>query len=199
MNICIFGDSITWGGGDNQKGGWVERLKIFYQSSRDDVHVYNLGICGEKTSDLLKRFEHEAVARKSDLILIAIGINDSQYLQTKDYYRTNLDDFKKNISELAGIAQKMAVKVVFIGLTRADESKTMPLPWSAKTFYDNESIELYDMALKNFCDENSLKYVSLKEIVDLTDLEDGLHPNAKGHEKIFKKIGDSIEPYEAHS
>lgn len=26
--ICVFGASITWGAFDNEKGGWVNRLKL---------------------------------------------------------------------------------------------------------------------------------------------------------------------------
>ncbi len=32
MNICIFGDSITYGAFDTEKGGWVNRLHLYLDS-----------------------------------------------------------------------------------------------------------------------------------------------------------------------
>ena len=47
MTICVFGDSITWGASDYEKGGWVERLKTYLMKNKNDVDVYNLGVSGE--------------------------------------------------------------------------------------------------------------------------------------------------------
>lgn len=46
MVICIFGDSITWGTSDSEKGGWVERLKVYF-GEKYDIDVYNLGVFPE--------------------------------------------------------------------------------------------------------------------------------------------------------
>lgn len=67
MVICIFGDSITWGASDSEKGGWVERLKIYF-GEKYDINVYNLGISGDATEDLLVRIEKELRSRKSNIL-----------------------------------------------------------------------------------------------------------------------------------
>ena len=188
MNICIFGDSISWGACDYQKGGWIERLKSYCMEKYDDVGIYNLGVSGNNTNDLLRRFEEEARARKPDLIIFAIGINDSQYIKIQGNYRVPLGQFKGNLSKLLKDARKMADGVVFVGLTQVDESKTMPVPWDLEKYYDNESINLYDDAIKKFCKQNGIDYISMKEVVEVIDLEDGLHPNSQGHEKMFKAM-----------
>lgn len=193
MNICIFGDSITWGASDYEKGGWVERLKSYYMENREDVDVYNLGVSGDNTADLLRRLEVEVKMREPSLIILAIGINDSQYIQRKGNYKINPDRFENNLSELLSLAQKITDKIVFIGLTTVDESKTTPIPWSPEKYYDNESVEKYDGIIKNFCKKNNLNYISMKEVISATDLEDGLHPNSQGHGKIFKAVLKTIE------
>lgn len=195
MNICVFGDSITWGASDNEKGGWVERLKSYYMKNRDDlrIRVYNLGMSGDDTDDLLKRFESEATIRKPNFIIFAIGINDSQYIWTKDNHRVSLDKFENNISELTKIARKITDKIMFIGLTRVDESRTMPTPWNTERYYDNESIEKYDAVIRKFSEKNRLDYISMKEIIKIADLEEGLHPNSEGHEKMFKAVLEAID------
>jgi lysophospholipase L1-like esterase len=193
MHICVFGDSIAWGAFDYEKGGWVERLKTFLMESEEDVMLFNLGVHGDNTEDLVKRFHSESAAREPDLIVFAIGINDSQYIKTKDNPRVSLKKFVKNISKLAKMANKFTEKIIFVGLTKVDESKTMPLPWDTDKYYDNESIVKYNDALGEFCEKNSLMYADMRGVVEIQDLEDGLHPNAKGHEKMFEKLRVTVE------
>ncbi len=76
MVICIFGDSITWGAFDYKNGGWVGRLRNYFEEKDEEIEVYNLGVAGNKTKDLLARFENEVKVRKVDVIVFAIGIND---------------------------------------------------------------------------------------------------------------------------
>jgi len=195
MNICIFGDSIAWGANDYEKGGWVERLKSYCLKNKEDVHVYNLGISGDDTDGLFKRFELEAAARDPNLIIFAIGINDSHYIENKDNNKVSLNAFEKNISKLAEIAQKFTDKIIFIGLTRVDETKMMPTPWDAGSYYDNQSIEKYDAIVKEFCEKNGLNYISMKGVTETADLEDGLHPNSKGHEKMFRTVLGAVDNF----
>jgi lysophospholipase L1-like esterase len=196
MNICIFGDSIVWGASDYQKGGWVERLKTYYIESQDDVDVYNLGISGDNTDDLLKRFKAEAIAREADLIIFAIGVNDSQYSNISNICRVDLARFENNLSELARSAKEITEKIIFVGLTKVDETKT--LPWDGEKSYSNEAIGKYDAAIKDFCASNNFSYIDMKDVIGISDLADGLHPNHIGHKKMFEKIRiivDDINKY----
>ncbi|MDO8436493.1 MAG: SGNH/GDSL hydrolase family protein [bacterium] len=61
MNICIFGDSITWGAYDPQNGGWVNRLRNYFEVQDEDIDVYNLGISGDSTTDLFGNIEMEVI------------------------------------------------------------------------------------------------------------------------------------------
>jgi lysophospholipase L1-like esterase len=196
MKICVFGDSLAWGAKDYKKGGWVERLKCYFIENCKDVHVYNLSLFADNTDGLLKRFETEAKSRKADMIIFAIGINDSLYLRTKDNRNVDLDRFKSNLLELVRIAQNIADNVMFIGLTKVDETKTMPRPTGIpERFYENESIVKYDTVIREFCEKNALVYVDMKEVIKIEDLEDGLHPNSQGHEKIFKAILKALDKF----
>ena len=195
MNICIFGDSIVWGASDYQRGGYVEQLKSYCLENYDDVNVYNLGIPGNTTNDLLKRFKSEAITRNSEMIIFAIGINDSSYIKDENKNLVNIKQFNKNLLKLIKLARKTNSKIIFFGLTRVDESKTMPVYWDAKVYYDNESLEKYDLAIKNICEKNNLDYIQMKDVVLISDLDDGLHPNSIGHEKMFKEVLKNIEKY----
>ena len=194
IRICVFGDSITWGAGDKKEGGWVNRARNYFKISNFGVKMYNLGISGDNTNDLLKRFKTEAEARKPNMIIFAIGTNDSQYVDTKDNPRVNLNKFQNNLVELLNQAKEFTQNIIFVGLTKVDETKTIPIPWNKRKYYTNENITQYNSTIKSFCEQNKILFVNIFDLLDVkNDLEDGLHPNARGHQKIFKKVKDFLE------
>ena len=197
--ICIFGDSIAWGYNDSEKGGWINRLKCYYQSKNlradEDTDVYNLGVSGNNTNDLLKRFDVELVARLSDdenIVVFAIGINDSQFVISKNDNRVPQDTFRVNLSNLVEKTKQHTNNIVFVGLTRVDESKTIPIPWNTDKNYSNEYIQKYDDIIKDVADKAGAKYISMEDVVGKDDLFDGLHSNTQGHIKIFEIVKEGI-------
>jgi lysophospholipase L1-like esterase len=186
--IAIWGDSITYGASDYEKGGWANRLMMFF--SKDDVGVYNLGISGDRTYDLVDRFEGECEIRKPDVILFAIGTNDSQYVGTRENPSTSLEKFRDNLQWLIDTARKCSKKIGFVGLTKVDESKVTP--WGEDSYYDNENVMKYDAVVKDVCESNGLPYLYMFDLLDEGDLWDGLHPNAQGHEKMFLRVRDFV-------
>jgi len=190
MTICIFGDSITWGAIDCEKGGWAERLKMHLLSTQDDVWVHNLGIPDDSADDVIKRLESEAEARNPDVIIFAIGMNDAY--KYKGEKRTPIEEFRKNIEILTSKAKRITDKIAFVGLTNVDESKTDPYPWDENISSSNEDIAQYDDAIEFFCKNNNLPYVEMIGVLDNEDLCDGLHPTPEGHEKMFQKIEKEI-------
>lgn len=193
MNILIFGDSITWGAYDPEQGGWATRLRNYFEAKDNDIDVYNLGISGDTTADLLERIEIEAKSREPNLIVFAIGINDAQFIHSTNDLRVSPDEFQQNLAKLFSIGKKFTDKVVFVGLTRVDESKTTPIPWNTDKSYTNENIERVDNAIKKFCEDNKLKFIPMESVVGNDDLIDGLHPNTEGHVKIFERMKSEIE------
>ena len=186
--ICIFGDSVTWGANDFEKGGWVNRLRIYSDKYLDDFPVYNLGVSGDSTNELLERFELECRVRRPEVIIFSIGLNDSMFVKDKNDYYVTIKRFKENLGRLISLAKVYSQKIIFMGLTKVDESKTTPIPWELTLYYENENIKKYDVEIKTIADKNNLIYIELYGLLKVTDLDDGLHANAKGHEKIFQKV-----------
>jgi len=182
--ICIWGDSITIGFSDYEKQGWVNRLR--YYLNKEDFSVYNLGISDDTSEELTNRFEVECKARNPDVILFAIGTNDTQQINNNPI--VSLDRFEKNLNFLINSAKKYTNKIGFIGLTKVTEEKTMPIPWNTKIYYDNKNLKIYDNKLKQTAENSNLPYLYMFDLVEDDELEDGLHPNSKGHEKMFKKV-----------
>ncbi len=199
VNILVFGDSIAWGAFDLEKGGWVDRLKL-YMADRGDIFVYNLGVSGNNTADILTRFESEARARVDEdeetIIIFAVGINDSHLLHRKNGLVVLMDDFELNIKRLAGLARRFSSKIVFIGLTPVDESKTVPIPWDKTKSYKNDDISEYDRKIRSLSREMNCFFVEIfNDWINFNHiglLEDGLHPNSEGHKKIFESVRDLL-------
>src|SRR3989304_4152501 len=79
--ICIFGDSVVHA--SFMKVGWVDLFRQYLEKKypNDSIEIYNLGISGNTSEDILKRFEAEILARDTTSIIIAVGVNDSGYIQ----------------------------------------------------------------------------------------------------------------------
>jgi lysophospholipase L1-like esterase len=75
-----------------------------------------------------------------------------------------------------------------VGLTPVDEEKVNPLPRDNTVSYYNEYIQNYDNQLHAICIEKGIPFISLQEIIKKADLEDGLHPNTQGHQKMCEVI-----------
>ncbi len=186
--ICIFGDSITWGASDEECGGWANRLEAYCFADKLRADIYNLGIPGNTTRDLLERVEQEIAMREPTHILFAIGINDSRCNTQTGESKISLQEFTQNIEKLTDIVRHRNMSVAFVGLIRVDEAKTNPRPHRPEASYRNERIAQYDRAIEDFCRSKDILYLSVATIVNKEELPDGLHPNASGHRKLFEAI-----------
>lgn len=190
--ICLFGDSITWGAWDPEKGGWGTRLRSFFETNDYEVVLYNCGVCNDTTSSLLKRLVVECSARRPDIIVFSIGINDARYINTIGKPEITLDKFEQNYIALLELANKYTDKIVCLGLANIDESRTMPCSWDTEKFYSKENVQRYDARIREICQNNSTEYLPIIDLLGAGDLDDGLHPNSKGHEKMFERIKELL-------
>lgn len=171
------------------------RLKTYIEknTAKEWFNIYNLGIPGDTTRGLLKRFETEAESRMPDLIIFAIGINDSAYRVSPDNNETRKEEFGANLQTLTKEARKFTDNIVFVGLTKVEEFKVQPLDSSATgKSYSNALIQEYDDIIKLFCEREGISFIEIFDLLENKDLDDGLHPNAKGHQKIFEKVRDFL-------
>ncbi len=192
-NINVFGSSIAWGACDKKLGGWVNRLRIYLANEVEHYsETYNLGVSGDNSDGLLKRFSVENEVRKPDIILIGIGINDSQYINSKENPRVPLERYEKNLKELIRQGRKFTKDIIFVGLTKIDETKLMPIPWDKSKYYDEENVAIYNAKMKEVAEKHNLPFIPMLDLLRNDELIDGLHPNTKGHEKMFQRVKDFL-------
>ncbi len=199
VQILVFGDSIAYGIWD-KKGGWVQRLREFLDektlSDSELKHIiYNLAVSGATTEDLLERFKFEMkqrIGEEETISIFAIGINDSQFLHNKRRFRILPEESRENLQRLIDLAKKFSSKIVFVGITPVDESKTTSIPWNTNKSYKNDYIKKYNEIIKSVCEKNKVCFIEIFGDWITLDyknlLKDGLHPNSDGHKKIFETV-----------
>lgn len=80
--ILFFGDSITELG--VQPDGYISQLRVMIKASdRDSLYeLIGAGIGGNKVYDLYLRLETDVLARKPDVVVIFVGVNDVWHKRT---------------------------------------------------------------------------------------------------------------------
>ena len=185
MELGIWGDSITYGGSSE---GWVGLLRKHL--SPQEIDVYNRGICGDTSEDILKRFDVEANAIEPQTIIFAVGINDSKHPKGQSANKVSLEKFEENMDHLIASAQTKSKRVLIIGLTEVDESITST--FGSKFF--NTDIYRYDDALSTIAQKKGLEFIPMRGTLDVgVDLEDGIHPTIRGYAKMFEVIATSFK------
>jgi lysophospholipase L1-like esterase len=196
--ILVFGDSIAWGAWDTE-GGWVQRINSYILNHLQNElgHyncIYNLGVVGNTSEHIAKRFDIETkytISKNHETIIIfAFGINDHRFTERPDKPEVSEKRFLKNVALLYRQAKKYTTKIIFVGPTPVYEPKTSP--WFQGIYFSNKGIKRYDDIIRDFCAKNSIIYIGLFEKFMKLDLrryiEDGLHPNSKGHNIIFRAV-----------
>ena len=194
-SICVFGASITSGLNDFEEAGWCERMKKFLMPQ--GYLVSNLGIIGESSTDLLHRMEGECITRKPDLILISIGCNDSQFLLDSQKMRVEKDETVRNFESLIGMAKKFTPQVVVVGLTQIDEERINPIFSVEKhKIYHNDTLVEYNNAIQTVVESCNVPFIPTLDLLEMSDLDDGLHPNSRGHEKLFVTVVEHLQRFQ---
>ncbi len=190
MTIGVWGDSITYGAGDSEALGWVGRLrKALPTGGMGDIEVYNFGICGQTSTDLLARFDSEADGVKPNIVMFAIGINDSKYLADEPVHNVPVPDYKMNLQLLIEKARAHTGNIALLSATKVHDG------WRTQrgSRFFNEGIAEYNETMRTLADAEKVIFIDVFETIDPDiDLEDGLHPNAGGYQKLFEAVSEAL-------
>ncbi len=187
--VFAFGDSIVMGLRDD-RGGWPARLW-----EGGNRIVYNLGVDGNTSDDVLARFHAEASTRgvnRNSIVLFSVGLNDSSRMNGE--HRVELARFRQNMRQLISETRsRFTDKVFCVGLPPIDESKAVPFPLEPTISFFQADRRAYDLALEEVCREDGATYVSLRDL-NLEDhiSFDGVHPLPPGHAILAERIDAAI-------
>src|SRR6266850_2518277 len=87
MRICFIGDSFVSGAYDEDCLGWAGRISSDARRRGHDLSPYNLGIRGETSVQIAKRWRAEAEPRQSPQqegrLVFEFGVNDAREVAGK--------------------------------------------------------------------------------------------------------------------
>lgn len=206
-NYIIIGDSITYGIGDFESGGWASMFKN-YIVNKDDSKICNnyvhvVGFPGATSSDILDKIDSilQVFLHKefTNTVILSIGVNDTQVFNEK--IKNTIEQYKTNIQKIIKNVIGRGCNLVILGLTRIESDNKFL--WKPNKYYDNDVISEYDrdlklilnydVELKELCKKNKVKYIQMQDILEKDDFIDGLHPNHNRHKKIFEYIIKNIK------
>jgi lysophospholipase L1-like esterase len=194
MRVLVFGDSIVYGR-DAVSCGWAQRLlgddiEQMLEAGAGQGAVFNLGVYGNTTKDVIKRFEAETKARKGtdpDIAFVfSVGLNDAKVVDDKPV--STPERFATDLQALVKLARKYSDKMLFVGLTPVEiESPYVRGSWTVARICEFEDV------LRTFAKKEAIPLVALLEefgalLEEEELLTDGFHPNDDGHLFIYDQV-----------
>ena len=199
LKCSAFGDSLIYGYGDPEHGGWVEQLRRQWMATDPSHVLYNLGVRGDTAAQVNLRLEQEFLLRgelrnkRPDLMILSVGVNDSPRVGKRSGRNmTDYDRFTLEIVNLLDKAQSLC-PVIFVGMVPVDESK---MPFLDCLHFNHEDQFRYKEFTKLACQMRDIPYLDIFDIWQERGLtwmrdrisQDGLHPNTNGYLALFENI-----------
>ena len=195
--LIVIGDSSVYGWGDQEGGGWCERLKRDWSKYENSPIIYQLGVRGDGIERVALRWEKEWLARgetrrnKPKGILLNVGLNDTARIgQPKGRPQIEIDGFEYGFERLIN-AMKALTDVFVIGLSPVNERK---MPFGGCLWYSNEFCDSYEKRMQEVCINQNVPFLStFKEMYsDKRSTSwlssDGIHLNSSGHFWIYQRL-----------
>ncbi len=201
--IFCLGHSMTYGRWDTE-GGWTQRLRkelderSLENDDEEDFHVWNLGIPGEDSIQLLKGMEDELERRiyepMQQVILIQIGANDIQYLREEEKIRVPEKEYKENLEKIIGKSREYTDKIMVVG--EPPTTIDGPIPWAEEKELSDKRMRKYRKIQKKTCQKHQIPFIDVRKLHSKKEwsnlLEDGCHPNNQGHREIYKAVKQKL-------
>ncbi|MGX7875796.1 arylesterase [Mesorhizobium sp. ORM6] len=176
FKIVGFGDSLMAGFGLGPGEGFTDKLQAALRAKGHDVTIANAGVSGDTSSGGLARLDW-SVPDGTQLVILELGANDMLRGVAPDITRKNLD-------EMLGKLKQRKIPVLVAGMRAAPN-----LGVDYQTAFDAIFPDLagkYDVALYPFFLDGVAGQPALQ-------LDDGLHPNARGIDLMVKRILPTVE------
>ncbi len=176
VRIIAFGDSLTAGYGLAPKNAFPVRLEAALKARRHNVVIVNAGVSGDTTAGGLARLDW-AVPDDADAVIVELGANDGLRGLDPAAARKNLD----------AIITRIKAKGADILLTGMRAPRN----------YGPEYTGVFDRIFPDLARQHGVLYYPFfleGVVLDGTlNLDDGLHPNAKGVDVIVQGILPHVE------
>lgn len=194
--ILFYGDSVTDGDRDrNIPEDLGEAYPVYVKKEYDKlfperkVTFLNRGISGDRTCDLLRRYEKDVLALKPDFVSILIGINDtwrrydSADPTSAKQFRENYETLLKKIKADLPAAKIMLIQPFLLDTPpdriawHEDLDPKIEVVNDLAQTYGDYYLRLHDRFLEMVANGTSMESIAA----------DGVHPTLFGHREIACK------------
>ena len=199
--VCL-GDSITQSG--ERPGGYVwlirHNLNLLYPEQH--IEVRNAGVSGNKSTDMIARFQHDVLDRKPDLITISVGVNDVWH-GFYDHPKGDgplgipLEAYIQNVDQMCERATKANARVILLTATLIEEDVNSP---------ENKKAWAYTKALADLANRRRITFVNMqrafREVIGAYRRAtrstrnfltvDGVHMNGQGNQLMSDCILNAL-------
>jgi acyl-CoA thioesterase-1 len=176
LKIVGFGDSLMAGYQLGPRDSFAAKLEVALKAKGLDVVVANAGVSGDTTAGGLSRLNW-SVPDGTDLVVLELGANDMLRGLPPQQTRANLDAMLKSLTD-RGIA------VVLAGMMAAPNLG--PAYGKAYNAIFPELAKKYNVPLVPFFLDGVVGVAGLQ-------IEDGMHPNARGVDVMVERSLPVIE------
>ena len=202
IKLLFQGDSITDAGRDRRNfrdlgNGYPKYAAAFLKEQNPDIEFdfIDLGISGNRTSDLFDRVVPDFIEIEPNIISILIGINDAWHRHEWSHIATTDEQIEVNYRTILKlIKEKTNAKIVILAPFYLDAEENAYLREDLKTIHP---------IVKELADKYADVYVPLDEYFAealkkqpeaLYYSKDGVHPNENGSEFIGRIYAEALKP-----
>lgn len=182
MKIVCIGDSLTEGYQIDLSKRWTDVLE-----RKLGIEIINSGICGDTTAGMLARFKEMVIDHKPSHVIIMGGTNDT-------FAGLKAEIIKSNILAMTRYAKYHGITAVI----------AVPTPYFLEGLNLSKELQgesdlaraIEDMRcqVKQYFIEDGLRVIEIGQGLGAEDyLDDGLHPNEIGHQKMMENVKVIIE------
>lgn len=176
--ILVLGDSLSEGHGVAVGASWVSRLQQRLADEGFPHEVVNAGISGDTTSSGLSRLPGAVERHEPAIVVIALGGNDG-------LRGLSLGAMRDNLARMVRISREAGARPVLAGVR---------LPPNYGPAYRERFRDVF----AGLADELDVPLVP-KILADVADdpglmLDDGIHPNARGHARMLDNVWPVLRP-----
>ena len=199
MKLVFFGDSITEAGRNlsdphDLGEGFVKiaagKLRPLYPDVNFDI--YNFGVGGDRTEELLARVD-EVVGVRPDVVVLEVGVNDVWRRFTHEEIVTE-EQFGRNYSAILDALKNCGAKIILVEpyvLNMQDKRRFRPY------------LNTYIAVIREIARREELPLIPLDEIFNgvTQDIkpeafaEDGVHPTHRGCRYIADLVIKELKKY----
>jgi lysophospholipase L1-like esterase len=183
------GDNDLWIIGDSRAEQWNDFFPHLI-----NTNVYDLGIAGQSTKQVLERFEDNLETHCPKYVVIQVGINDLKNIGLLDGKRIAANCLENTV-RIVDLCKRRGIIAVYTSIFPVGT-----VSFYRKPFWDEsirDSIRYINMKVKEYCFDKGMYYfdsysfLSDKQDPDIVKPEyqrDFLHLNREGYELLSAKL-----------